>query len=246
MGREGLGANRARFELAEVWVEEARGRRLVYSTTDSASQAWSHLASRPLSDLIRQRLSELEGKYGAGESAAIATSLEEAMVGGLRELVGMSPASCLAGFETDRTTRVRLHADAGRVSLRFLTPARIRVENDLQSGLSFQLLVRSLLRRVSTLAAVHGGGGLELDYKALVEAAASVKARVSRLVWWDLDRYSNRQQTKLKLGGFIGEVGYEGEGIAEFLPLLIAGELLHVGTGTSFGLGKYEFMVGAR
>lgn len=44
----------------------------------------------------------------------------------------------------------------------------------------------------------------------------------------------------MKLGGFIGEIEYKGEAITEFLPLIVAGEILHVGTGTSFGLGKYE------
>jgi hypothetical protein len=131
--------------------------------------------------------------------------------------------------------------DSG-VRLRFVTPARIKVGGDLQTDLSFELLVRNLLRRTSTLAAVHGSGPMELDYRGLIDRAASVKTRKSRLVWWDLDRYSNRQQTKMKLGGFIGEIDYEGEAIEEFLPLLIAGELLHVGAGTSFGLGRFEIM----
>jgi hypothetical protein len=55
-----------------------------------------------------------------------------------------------------------------------------------------------------------------------------------------LERYSNRQHDKLKLGDFIGEIAYEGAGLAEFLPLLRAGELLHIGGSTSFGLGRYE------
>jgi CRISPR/Cas system endoribonuclease Cas6 (RAMP superfamily) len=43
----------------------------------------------------------------------------------------------------------------------------------------------------------------------------------------------------MKMGGFTGEAEYAGEGLQEFLPLLAAGELLHVGTGTTFGLGCY-------
>ena len=127
-----------------------------------------------------------------------------------------------------------------RLKLRFLTPTRIRVEGDLQTGLSFELLARNLLRRISMLAAVHGRAPLELDYRALIERAATVMTHSSELRWRDWERYSNRQKTKMKLGGFAGEIEYEGECMGEFLPLVIAGEILHVGAGTGFGLGRYE------
>ena len=131
---------------------------------------------------------------------------------------------------------------AETLRLKFLTPARIRVEGDLQVGMSFELLVRNLLRRVSMLAAVHGRARLELDYRGLIDRAGEAETRSSALRWFDLERYSNRQQTKMSLGGFTGEVEYAGKAIVEFLPLITAGELLHLGAGTSFGLGRYEIM----
>lgn len=122
--------------------------------------------------------------------------------------------------------------------LRFMTPTRIRVDGELQAGMSFELLVRNLLRRVSLLCAVHGSAPLELDYRGLIAEAASVATAKSDLQWCDWDRYSNRQQTKMTLGGFVGEIEYTSETLEGFLPLLVAGGLLNVGTGTSFGLGK--------
>src|SRR5215213_3445615 len=132
---------------------------------------------------------------------------------------------------------------ADMIGMSFVTPARIRVEGDLQVGLSFDLLVRNLLRRVSLLAAVHGRAPLDLDYRGLIELAGSVKTHSSSLRWWDWERYSNRQRTKMNLGGFVGEIFYEGEAVRELLPLLAAGEILHIGGGTSFGLGKYHIVV---
>jgi len=129
-----------------------------------------------------------------------------------------------------------------RLKLRFLTPARIRTEGDLQSRLSFELLIRNLLRRVSLLALVHGSGNPDLDYRGLIALAGEVSAESSSLRWWDWERYSNRQQTKMKMGGFIGDIEYRGEVLKEFLPLIAAGELLHVGAGTGFGLGRYAVM----
>jgi hypothetical protein len=124
-----------------------------------------------------------------------------------------------------------------------VTPTRIRIEGDLQANLSFELLVRNLLRRISMLIAVHGSAKMAVDFRGLIDRAHNVKKVAERLRWDDWERYSNRQQTKMKLGGFIGEVEYVGDAISEYLPLIAAGELLHIGAGTSFGLGKYEIVV---
>ncbi len=43
----------------------------------------------------------------------------------------------------------------------------------------------------------------------------------------------------MKMGGFIGDITFEGNS-EPFMPLIKAGEVLHVGKGTGFGLGKYE------
>ncbi len=45
----------------------------------------------------------------------------------------------------------------------------------------------------------------------------------------------------MKLGGVVGTMRYRGE-LAPFLPYLKAGELLHVGSGTSFGLGQMRLL----
>jgi hypothetical protein len=50
--------------------------------------------------------------------------------------------------------------------------------------------------------------------------------------------YSGRQKIRVKMGGFAGEISFEGE-VGPFMPLICAGEVLHTGKGTGFGLGKY-------
>jgi hypothetical protein len=126
------------------------------------------------------------------------------------------------------------------IALKFLTPTRIRVDGGLQSSMSFEVLMRSLLRRVSLLSAVHGSSPMEVDFRGLISRASQVETGRSSLKWYDWERYSNRQQTKMNLGGFIGEIEYTGEVIEEYLLLIAAGEILHVGAGTGFGLGRYE------
>jgi CRISPR/Cas system endoribonuclease Cas6 (RAMP superfamily) len=80
---------------------------------------------------------------------------------------------------------------------------------------------------------------LDLDFKELIERAENIKCADSDLRWYDWERYSARQDTRMKMGGFIGKVVFEGD-IEEFMSLITLGEHVHVGKGTSFGLGKYK------
>jgi CRISPR-associated endoribonuclease Cas6 len=150
-----------------------------------------------------------------------------------------------AGAPLDQWIAARLAAlppDAGAVRLRFLTPARIKSDDQLQSHPGFDLLARNLLRRVSMLTELYGDGPLDLDYRALLASAAAVAVRASELRWRDVARYSTRQQAAMRMGGFTGELEFAGAALPAFLPLLAAGELLGIGKGTSFGLGRYEIV----
>ena len=79
------------------------------------------------------------------------------------------------------------------------------------------------------------------NFKPLLAEAEKLSMRAT-LRWWDWQRYSARQQTTMNLGGLVGsfELSGDSEIIQKFLPLLKIGEWLHVGKGTTFGLGKYQ------
>lgn len=125
------------------------------------------------------------------------------------------------------------------VTLHFLTPTRLIYAEALTATPEFHILIRTLLRRLSNLAYFHCGGELDLDFRGLIAAAEQIETVHSDVRWYDWERYSARQDARMKLGGFIGKVTYRGD-LRPFLPLLRLGEIVHVGKGTSFGLGKYE------
>jgi hypothetical protein len=102
----------------------------------------------------------------------------------------------------------------------------------------FHILIRTLLRRLSNLAYFHCGTELDLNFRGLITAAEQIETVHSDLRWYDWERYSTRQDARMKLGGFVGTVTYRGD-LLPFLPLLRLGEVVHIGKGTSFGLGKY-------
>jgi len=124
------------------------------------------------------------------------------------------------------------------VTLHFLTPTRLLYAEALTPTPEFHMLIRTLLRRLSNLAYFHCGAELDLDFRGLIAAAEQIETVHSDVHWYDWERYSARQGTRMKLGGFIGNVTYQGD-LDLFLPLLRLGEAVHVGKGTSFGLGKY-------
>ncbi len=126
-----------------------------------------------------------------------------------------------------------------RLRLRLCTPIRLKAEGRYIHRINFALLVRSLLRRVSDLARFHCGAELALDYRHWIEQAEKVQAVAAEVHWYDWERYSQRQERKIKLGGLVGEVAFAGEW-GPFVPLLRLGADLHVGKGTVFGLGRYE------
>lgn len=129
------------------------------------------------------------------------------------------------------------------LQLNFLTPTRVKFDGKLTPTLEFHVSIRSLLRRISLLSYFHCGEELSLDFQDIIKKSRDVFTEKSDLSWIDWERYSNRQEVKMKLGGFMGSISFKGE-IGPFLPLLFLGEYVHVGKGTSFGLGKYRILRG--
>lgn len=133
-------------------------------------------------------------------------------------------------------------ADKGSDSstLTFTTPCRIKYNMSLTPEIEFHILVRQLIRRMSLLFYFHcGGDSSGWNFRGIIKEAGEVKVVKQNLRWYDWERYSSRQGERMKMGGFVGSITFEGP-LSPFMPLLKAGEILHVGKGTSFGLGKYE------
>lgn len=132
---------------------------------------------------------------------------------------------------------------ADRLYLRFLTPTRLIHQKKPVQDPPFHVLVRRLLDRVSSLSYFHCGQRWETDFKGLIEQAKEVKLTQCDTRWENVERYSGRQQARLSLGGFVGDVVYNGD-LRPFLPLLVLGSLVHVGKATVFGNGRYEVRSG--
>jgi len=128
----------------------------------------------------------------------------------------------------------------GTLELTLKTPLRLKSENHLQAALPFSLLVRAMLRRVSSLFETYADGEPDLDYRGLVDRSKCVEIISDNLSWYDWQRYSNRQDAKMLMGGITGSVVYTGA-LGEYLPFLELCRELHLGKQTAFGLGQFNF-----
>lgn len=131
---------------------------------------------------------------------------------------------------------------AGEITLCFVTPTRLREKGRTLPTTDFPTLVKFLSLRLATTFATHGAAPLEYDYYALLDKARAVRVKADQLYRRELRRRSNRQEATLDLDGFMGTITFAGANVTDFLPLLAAGELMHVGSSTPFGLGRYRLL----
>jgi hypothetical protein len=117
------------------------------------------------------------------------------------------------------------------------TPVRLKFNREFQKHITFEILIRNLLRRVQLLSALYCGGPPRVDFKDLIEKSKSIKVISSKIHWEHQARYSYRQEKMLNMGGVSGSITFSGD-LTPFMPFLEIGEYLHVGKGTAFGLGK--------
>ena len=130
--------------------------------------------------------------------------------------------------------------DIGTIALEFITPTSIKVDGRWTRTLTFEHLIRNLLRRIRFLSYFHCGEDLDVDAPALIDAARSVK-HVFDGHWLRADRWSYRAESSVPMSGFIGRVRFTGE-LAPFLSFIYLGEYLHIGHHTAFGHGQYRLI----
>jgi hypothetical protein len=147
-------------------------------------------------------------------------------------------AAAVPLFETV-SRRLSAFTTSDALQMSFLTPLRIRAAGKFREDLPFPIIVRAAANRIDELARAYGAPA-GLMNRVAERDWTTVRTERDALRVTDRERHSNRQETKMRLGGLTGDIRYRGTGVRDALPLLIAGEAMHVGSSTSFGLGLYQ------
>ena len=125
-----------------------------------------------------------------------------------------------------------------KLSVSFLTPTRLKHGGQMAREPAFHVLIRALLRRVSSLYYFHCGERWEADYKELIKRAQAIEIVEAAVHWQGWERYSSKQERCIDMGGLVGKLRYAGP-LTDFRSLLVLGSMVHVGKGCVFGNGKY-------
>lgn len=144
-----------------------------------------------------------------------------------------------------KPVRIDLSADAEPVTkilVRFLTPTELKHGELLATRPEFSALFGRVRDRLSTLRALYGAGALPIEFKEMAERAAAIRMTRLNLRFSDAERRSAKTGQRHPLGGFVGEVEYEGA-LGEFMPYLRAAKWIGVGRQTVWGKGIIETTV---
>jgi len=117
----------------------------------------------------------------------------------------------------------------------FQTPVSIKYQGQFIEGFSGEALGRALVRRLSILSMFEELTEEDITCE-LKEGFPRIKGQ--NVEQGEVSRYSSRKDAYVKLRGIKGSVQL-GEPSQEWLDMLLAGEIVHIGKNTSFGFGKY-------
>lgn len=116
----------------------------------------------------------------------------------------------------------------------FCTPVTLKYQGQIQKKLSLEAIVPAVLRRIYMLDCFEG---FECDALHWNDTYPNVMIENSKEI--AVRRYSSTQDRRMQLMGIKGVLRLENIP-KTLLPILLAGELMHIGKNTSFGFGRYR------
>lgn len=131
-------------------------------------------------------------------------------------------------------------------TLQLITPVRLRQKGKYTGVMDWPFYLATLARRLESLNCLYNNGAPlgKSGWLALKQQFAAIPPIQSDIRWIELARYSNRQKTKVPMGGLVGQarITTPQNGLA---PWWQAAELVHVGKGAAMGWGRLKFNAGA-
>lgn len=120
------------------------------------------------------------------------------------------------------------------------SPLRLKSDGRFTDSPDFRSIARSALARASALAGTYGQP-LEsegFDPFRWLETAKKVSLRNSRTRWFERERFSTRQGSKMTFGGIVGEMDFSGPDDERLHTMLALMEMIGAGKASTFGLGR--------
>jgi hypothetical protein len=134
----------------------------------------------------------------------------------------------------DEYVKYRLKANRNEDTIVFHTPTTIKYKGEIIEQIDMEAVMASIARRIYIFDCFEGIAVDKIDITGHVPNVVSQNVHML-----SVERYSSTHDEKIHLQGICGSAIIEKpDNIA--LPLIYAGELLHIGKNTSFGFGRYS------
>jgi CRISPR-associated endoribonuclease Cas6 len=124
-----------------------------------------------------------------------------------------------------------------QITIHFETPTELKAGGNTVERPEFAVLAARIRDRISTLRALYDDGPLTIDFREFGERAGHIRMSRCNIRHVEASRRSGRTGQTHSLGGFVGEVEYEGD-LTEFVPYLRAAHWTGVGRQTAWGKGE--------
>lgn len=128
---------------------------------------------------------------------------------------------------------------ASKISINFITPLRMKYQNNLMKTFNFEAFVKSLIRRTTFINTYFNDD--EETVPQFDEDMLNCEIQ-NQFRWIEKYRKSLRQNQRMSIGGLIGSIEITNPH-PKLLYLLKIGQLVQAGKQTSFGNGRYHLNV---
>ncbi len=149
------------------------------------------------------------------------------------------------GFNITQVNRLveTLTEPVHAISLRFLSPLKIKEQGQWVDRLELNAIMRALVRRLRILSLVHGAGEWPHElYGPLLDLAETVRLEHDETRLAGFARYSQRSGEQ-EVEGLVGQAWYGGADLRHLLPILWLGQWLQIGKAYVVGGGRYELKI---
>jgi len=132
-------------------------------------------------------------------------------------------------------------------SLKIILETPLRLAKDSKPNFEipeFNHFIDNLLTRITTLSVLFcDAEDISPETKeSLLFGTSHVELSMTDKHLVEQTRFSGTQKVKMQFDGIVGTMKIKGPDLSRWIPLLLLGSYLHVGSTTTFGLGKYSLV----
>jgi hypothetical protein len=135
--------------------------------------------------------------------------------------------------------------DVDSLKIKLETPLRLSKDSKPSFDIpKFKHLIDNLITRITALSVMYCDADIRSEIKeSLLSGASQVELTMIDKQLIEQTRFSGTQKAKMQFDGIVGTMKIQGNDLSKWIPLLLLGSYLHVGSTTTFGLGKYSVVI---